>query len=243
MRRLMHISPSAPGVVICPLLWVLLDPAAANAQPRTSAVRLPRVEIGGGLMWSGVSKLGALDATMTANQTGTPERLSFFKVDNQMKGAPAFGGWLGANVSQSLGIEVGFHHGRPDMRTRITGDAEGVADTTVEARLFSQSIVEGNVLLYMNAARFDQEHTIPFVIVGAGYLRHMNSDQTLKETGRIYQVGVGFKWVSGLTQARRARGPGMRLDVRYVVRDGGLDFREDSRRPYVCAGATALMAF
>ena len=243
MRSLAHRAASARRVAMSGLLWVLLDPAVADAQPRTSAVRLPRVEVGGGVLWSGISKLGASDATVTANQRGTPERLPFFKVDSEMKGAPSFGGWLGANVSQTVGIEVGFHYGRPDIRTRITGDAEGVAETTFNSRLFSQSIVEGNVLLYINGARFDQAHTVPFVIAGAGYLRQVNSEQTLKETGRIYQVGLGFKWVSGLTQARRARGPGMRMDVRYVVREGGLDFRADARRPYFSAGATALMAF
>lgn len=237
-------STHATGVVvICALFCVLLDPAAADAQPRNGAVRLPRVEIGGGVVWSGVSKLGALDATLTANQTGTPDRLPFFNVDSRMKGAPGASGWLGGNVTQTIGIEGGFQYGRPDIRTRITGDAEGAAEATLDTRLITQSIVEGNVLFYVNSGRFDQERTVPFLLVGAGYLRQTNTEEALKETGRIYQFGVGFKWVSGITRARRARGPGLRLDVRYVVRDGGLDFQANSRRPYVAAGATALVAF
>ena len=35
----------------------------------------------------------------------------------------------------------------------------------------------------------------------------------------------------------------MRLDLRYVVRDGGFDFQENARRSFVTAGLTALMAF
>jgi hypothetical protein len=231
-------------VVVSVLLWILLNPSFAGAQRRDAAIALPRVEVGAGLIWSGVSELGGRDATMTSNESGTPQRLVFFKTDSQMKGAPGAGGWVGANLSRFVGIESGFQYGRPTIRTRITADAEGVADTTLTAtRLISQSIFEANVLLYAPGARFDQQRTIPFLIVGGGHLRQTYRDDDLRDTGWIYQIGLGFKWVSGLTQARRARGPGLRLDVRYVVRDGGLDFQENARRPYLTVSSTASMAF
>jgi hypothetical protein len=202
------------------------------------------VELGGGVVWSGMSKLGAFNATMTANQPGdNPDRVPFFNVDSRMQPAPGASGWIGGNVSQLIGVEGGFQYSRPDLRTRITADVEGAADATIDARLITQSIVEGNVLVYVNAGRFDQERTVPFLLVGAGFLRQTSSEESLDETGRIYQAGVGFKWVSGITRARRARGPGMRIDVRYVLRDGGLDFRDTARRPYITASLTASMAF
>jgi hypothetical protein len=231
-------------VTVSVLLWILLNPALAGAQRRDAAIDLPRVEVGGGLMWSGVSELGGRDATMTSNESGTPQRLVFFKTDSQMKGAPGAGGWAGANLSRFVGIEGGFHYSRPTIRTRIIADAEGVADATLTAtRLISQAIFEANVLLYAPGARFDQQRTIPFLIAGGGHLRQTFRDDDVRDTGWIYQIGLGFKWVSGLTQARRARGPGLRLDVRYVVRDGGLDFQENARRPYLTVSSTASMAF
>jgi hypothetical protein len=232
-------------VAVFVLLWMLMNPAFAGAQSRDVAIDLPRVEAGAGLIWSGVSELGGRDATMTSNESGTPQRLVFFKTDSQMKGAPGAGGWAGANLSRFVGIEGGFQYSRPTIRTRITADAEGVTDATLTAtRLISQSIFEANVLLYAPGARFDQQRTIPFLIAGGGYLRQGYRDgDDLSDTGWIYQIGLGFKWVSGLTQARRASGPGLRLDVRYVVRDGGLDFQDNARRPYLTVSSTASMAF
>jgi hypothetical protein len=230
------------GVVTLALLW-LVQGSTLAAQTRSAAVRLPRLEIGGGISWSGVSDLGAADATMTANQAGPPVRSPFFKVVSQMAGAPGLNAWVGANLSQMVGIEGGFQYGRPDLRIGITGDAEGVKDTALTSRLITQSIVEANLLLYANGLRFDDDRTVPFLIVGGGRLRQANADRTLIENGGIYQVGVGFKWVPGLTQSRHARGAGLRLDVRYVVREGGFDFQENARRSYVTAGATALLAF
>jgi hypothetical protein len=239
-----RVSTYTPRIVLCALLSILSGARPATAQTRPAPIRLPRVEMGGGVIWSGVSKLGALNATMTANQPGdNPDRVPFFNVDSRIQGAPGANGWIGGNVSQSIGVEGGFQYSQPDIRTRVTGDVEGAADATLDAGSITQTIVEGNVLVYFNAGRFDQERTVPFVLVGAGYFRQTNSAESLDETGRIYQAGVGFKWVSGITRARRARGPGMRIDVRYVLRDGGLDFRDTARRPYVTASLTASMAF
>jgi len=225
------------------LFWGLLIPTIGSAQPRSGTIRPPLVEIGGGLDWVGVSDLGTPDATMTRNEPGTPTRFTFFKVDGQIPTAVSLKTWVGVNVSPTWGIEGGFQYSRPTIRATISGDAEGVESGALSVGSFSQYLTEANLILHANAGRFDQQQTVPFLLAGAGYLRQRDREKVQTETGRIYQVGFGFKWVAGISRSRRARGPGMRLDLRYVVRDGGFDFQENARRSFVTAGLTALMAF
>ena len=220
--------------------WVLCLPGASAAQLRVSPAR---VELGGGLALAGVIDLGAVDATMTRNQPGTPERFKFFRADSRIDADPAPAAWVGVNVTRAVGVEVGFQRSHPSIRTKISGDAEGVPAVTLTTKSILQRTIEGNVILHGNAWRFDGQRTVPFLLAGGGYLRQSDDEHGLAETARIYQVGLGFKWVSGITSSGRARGPGMRLDLRYVVRDGGFDLRGDTRQSYVTAGMTASLAF
>jgi len=231
--------------VVCRIGWVAVAALLAAARPsqaqtRPASVRLPVAEIGGGVNWSGASALGDRDATFTANSAGTPPRSVFFKTDSELADAPRGFAWIGVNLSSLVGVEGAFQHGRPEMRTHIGGDAEAVANTTIATTL-TESSLEGNVLFYGNGWRFDEHKTVPFVFVGAGVFRQERND-VASETGRLFQAGVGFKWIAGVRPNRRAAGPGIRLDVRYVFRDGGFDLGND-RPSYVAASATALLAF
>jgi hypothetical protein len=222
------------------LFWVLWRPGASAAQLQVHPASL---ELGGGLALAGVIDLGAVDATMTNNQPRTPERFKFFRVDSRINAVPAPAVWVAVNVTRAVGFEVGFQRSRPTIRTKVSGDAEGVPPVTLTTESISQRIIEGNVIFHANAGRFDGQRTVPFLLAGGGYLRQVDDDQAQTETGRLYQVGFGFKWVSGITQSGRARGPGMRLDLRYVIRDAGFDVRDDTRRSFVTAGITAFVAF
>ena len=227
-------------VAFLALSWVLWRPDASAAQLRVSPAT---VELGGGLALAGVVDLDAVEATLTSNQPGTPERFKFVRLDSRINADPAPAAWVGVNLTRVVGVEVGFQRSRPSIRTRISGDAEGVPAVTLTTTSISQRIVEGNVIVHGNAWRFDGQRTVPFLLAGAGQLRQVDDEQGLAETGRIYQAGFGFKWVSGITSSGRARGPGMRLDLRYVVRDGGFDVRGDTRRSFVTFGMTASLAF
>ena len=105
---------------------------------------------------------------------------------------------------------------------------------------FKQTQVEGNVLYHFNRARFDNDKTVPFLFAGAGVLTQRDSEDGIDETGQIYQAGIGFKWFSRVEQLR-AKGVGLRLDFRYVLRDGGVDYSE-GWRSFVAINATTTFA-
>ena len=223
---------------------VLLVPAAdAAAQVRQRrAVKPSRVEIGGGVGWVGQSDAGTRDATFTGNQPGAePDPFVFFQVNGRTRSGLVGSGWVGANVTDAVGVEVGFAYSRPSLRANITADVEGAPPTTIVTSTFSQTQVEGNVLYHFNNARFDNDKTVPFVFGGAGVLTQRDSEDEIDETGSIYQAGIGFKWFSRVEQLR-AKGIGLRLDFRYVLRDGGVDF-SDGRRSFVALNASTTFAF
>ena len=227
-------------VVLCALLLPASTAVAQQRQPR--AVKPSRVEIGGGLGWVGQSDAGTRDATFTGNQPGdNPDPFVFFQVNGRTRSGLVGSGWVGANVTDSVGVEVGFAYSRPSLRANITADVEGAPATTIVTSTFSQTQVEGNILYYFNRSRFDNDKTVPFVFGGAGVLKQRDSEENLDETGQIYQAGIGFKWFSRIQQLR-AKGVGVRLDFRYVLRDGGVDFSE-GRRSFVALNATTTFAF
>lgn len=226
------------------LLCLLLVAAAeVAAQPRARReVKPSRVEVGGGVGWVGQSDAGTRDATFTGNAPGEePDPFVFFRVRGRTRSGLVGSGWVGVNVSDSVGVEAGFAYSRPSLRADIQADVEGAPDTTIVTSTFTQTQVEANVLYYFNNARFDADKTVPFVFGGAGVLTQRDSADDLDETARIYQGGIGFKWASRIERLR-SKGLGLRLDFRYVLRDGGVDF-SDGRRSFVAVNATTTFAF
>jgi hypothetical protein len=225
------------------LLTLVSSPIAAMAQNEAEPpVRPPTVEIGGGIGWFGQADAGTRDATMTANQPGNPGRLNFFSATGKTRSGPAGVGIIGVNFSRHFGVEGGFQYSRPRLVIDVDEDVEHTPGVTIEGDAFDQFVAEGNFIYHFNQARFDNRRTVPFVLAGVGALRQ-KTDDGITENGTIYQAGLGFKWFSGISSRGHAGGPGMRLDVRYVFRDGGLDFEEDARRSFFTFTATALFGF
>jgi hypothetical protein len=225
-------------------LCVLLVPAADSAAQvrQRRAVKPSRVEIGGGVGWVGQSDAGTRDATFTGNQPGAePDPFVFFQVNGRTRSGLVGSGWLGANVTDAIGIEVGFAYSQPSLRANLTADVEGAPATTIVTSTFSQTQVEGNILYHFNNARFDNDKTVPFVFGGAGVQAQRDSDESIDETATIYQAGIGFKWFSRIEQLR-TKGLGLRLDFRYVLRDGGVDYA-DGLRSFVSLNATTTFSF
>lgn len=226
--------------------WAVLAHATESAAQRRSAppVRPPRVEAGGGIGWVGQSDVGTRNATLTSNATGEdPDPFTFFRVVGRTRSGVVGSGWLGVNLTQAMGVEAAFHYSRPSLRAVINDDVEEAPDTTIIAEAFTQTLVEGNFLYHFNQARFDNGHTVPFVLAGAGSFRQRQQNEGVTQTGAIYQAGVGFKWTSRIDRLRHAKGLGVRVDVRYVLRDGGFDFSDDARRSFIAASATTSFAF
>ena len=215
-------------------------PAIAAAQVETRAVRPPTVELGGGIGWVGQADAGTRDALMTANALGEADPVRFFRASGKTRSGAVGVGTLGINVSPRFGVEAGFQFSRPSLSVRVGQDVEDTPALTVEGTSFEQYVGEGNFVYHFNKSRFDNRKTVPFVLAGAGVLRQKADDGTT-ETGTIYQAGLGFKWLSSLSNTGRAQGLGMRLDVRYIFRNGGFDFEDEQYRSFFVVTATALL--
>jgi hypothetical protein len=214
-------------------------PAGVSAQGRDVAITPPTVELGGGIGWVGQADAGTRDATMTANAPGEAELIDFFRASGKTRSGAVGVGLVGINVSRRFGVEAGFQYSRPSLSVKVDQDVEDTPSLTVEGPTFDQYVTEGNVVYHFNSARFDSRRTVPFVLAGAGVFRQKADDGT-SETGTIYQAGLGFKWLSGLSPTGRAHGAGLRLDVRYVFREGGVDFEDRQYRSFFVLTATAL---
>jgi hypothetical protein len=227
------------------MLWIACGAAESAAQPVRPPVRLPKVEVGGGVGWVGQSDVGTRDATFTGNMPGEePDPFTLFRVIGRTRSGLVGSGSIGVNLNNAWGLEGAFHYSRPSLSAHVRGDVEAAPDLTLVASSFTQTLVEGNILYHFNSARFDQEHTVPFVLIGAGSLRQKNDEEGIDEVGQIYQAGVGFKWSSVVDARRRARGIGLRLDFRYVLRNGGLDFSADNQRQsFFAASALTTVSF
>jgi hypothetical protein len=216
-------------------------PASAQIAPDVQ-VRPPTVEVGGGIGYVGQADSGTRDATMTANALGSTDPVTFFTASGKTRSGPVGVGSVGFNITRDIGVEGGFQYSRPSLSVELDQDVEDTPSIIIDGPAFEQYVTEGNLIYHFNGARIDQTRSVPFVFAGAGVLRQ-NADDGTSETGTIYQAGLGFKWFSQISRTGRAHGAGMRLDLRYVFRDGGFDFEENQQRSLVVFTATALFGF
>ena len=134
------------------------------------------------------------------------------------------------NITRALAVEGGFVWTHPEVRSRITSDVEGVPDATITQNLDTYC-VEASALFHMNALTFAGGRGLPFVAGGAGYLRQLDDDQVLVDTGQVYHAGGGVKVFFGDNTSRRTgliRGIGLRADGRVYFRNGGFELEEDA---------------
>ena len=203
----MHSSWLSVLAALGMLLVPVADAVAQQRQPR--AVKPSRVEIGGGLgMGRTVRRRHArcdVHRQSTGRRTGSVRLLSG---ERAHRSGLVGSGWVGFNVTDSVGIEAGFAYSQPSLRTDITADVEGAPPTSIVTTTFTQTQVEGNVLYHFNRSRFDNDKTVPFLFAGAGVLTQRDSEDGIDETGQIYQAGIGFKWFSRVEQLR-AKGVGV----------------------------------
>jgi hypothetical protein len=188
---------------------------SAFAQTRPARQR-DRFEASIGGLWIGGAGLGSTQADLRSNNlTPTPFRL--FSVETDAAAAPGFDARFGYWLTRTIAIEAGFVGVRPELRTRVTSDAEGAAALTAVERL-DQYFVEAGMVWLLEQFRF--RGIVPFVAGGAGYLRQLHEGRTLVETGQVYQAGGGIRrrLVSDVGWLRAV---GLRLDGRvYVLVDG-----------------------
>jgi hypothetical protein len=200
-------------------------------------IRRPEVSIGGG--WFGGAALGAADANLRANAS-PPQSMRVFSTSTRMAGAPTLQADVAFSFNRRWAVEGSVLRSNPDLRSSVSGDAEGAPALTVVERI-DQYVIDARVVIMLDEVRLGRR-TIPFATAGAGYLRQLHEGHTVIDEGRIYHVGGGLKhWLlardSGLLKAA-----GVRLDARLYVLTSGITF-DDNPRPQGAISGSAFVTF
>ena len=210
MRRAFAVALAAVAVLA----------TAKNAAAQTDA---SRVEVSGGVRWIG--QLNLADNPANEMTLGGGNRALFESkttLDDSVGGTAT----IGVRVSQLFRVEGAVVFSPTQLSTRVTEDAEGVADTTITSPV-QQLLVEGGVLVQAAGSRV--RPFAPFVTAGAGYLRQLNDGRTLVETGSSYYLGGGLYYARFLSGPRRVKATGLRADVRALFMHNGVAADSDWR--------------
>ncbi len=212
--------------------WLLLSimfPAVAAAQTTD------RIEVGGGVRWIGGASLADVDATLDTASGGTFVQ---FGSESELGSSLAVEGRFAVRLTRSLHAEASLSYGTADLRTELNSDVESIPDTTVSEPI-ERYTFEGALVASLDGWR--RGLFTPFVTVGGGYLRELHEGRTLVETGGTFHAGGG---IALPIRTRPAGGTalGIRVDLRAVMRSGGVQF-DDDLMVVPAAGASLFLRF
>jgi hypothetical protein len=223
-------------------LWVP-GPARAQGQPPSSPgpFRPWSIELDAGILWSGGIDLGSTTASITANAMPAAD-YPLFQTAADLEAAPGFEGRLGLWITRVIAVEGAFQYSRPTLETRISGDVENAPLVTASADL-SRYVVDVSGVVHLTRFRIGGSG-MPFVLGGVGYLRELDDDEALAETGRLYHAGGGIKYLFVSRFRGLVKGVGIRGDARLYFKDGGYELEPDEPlRRFFAGGASLIVAF
>lgn len=180
----------------------------------------------GGIFGGG--DLGDGKAIMLANDVPTSEKTSLFRTSARIDRAPVIEGRVGVRVWRGFWVEGGLGYARPTFAIDISGDVEGAPAVTASSTLTQ---VVADVALQH---RWDGARVHPFVMGGAGYLRHLDEPRMTAETGWLAYGGGGLLMPVAPGSIGFWRHVALRADVRLVwLRDGMI--LNEQRTPTITA--------
>jgi len=180
--------------------------------------RMPRFEVGGGVLWAFSTSFGSKDANFTT-PAGGPYAL--FSTSSELASVDGAEVTAGVRMSRRIEAEVALSYSTPELRTSIANDAEG-ANSLTASESIRQFTIGGAAVIDLKPLK-PGSNVVPFVRAGASYLRQLHESQTLVETGQEYDVGGGVRFP--LKAAGLSRAPtrvGVRLEGRATIRAGGI---------------------
>jgi hypothetical protein len=220
------------GVVVA--AWLCLVPASLSAQPAAPG----RVELSGGLRWSGALVFPGVDARENAPGGRTS---SVFTSRSQLDASSGAEARVGVALARMLRVEASVGFNKTRLSTRLARDTDGAPSVTAREEV-SQYLVEAGVLAQLARWGGRSGRIAPFVTAGAGYLRHAHEGRTVVQTGRSYYVGAGAHYAWRTSGRGRVKGAGLRADVRAsILEDGAL--LDETRRVAPVAGVGLFVRF
>ena len=220
------------GVALAGVAALWLHAAPGWAQQPTDP-EAGRSEISAGLGWIGSSAIGSRDATLTG---AAGDRFRLFSTQSDLGRRFEVHLRLGTQVARATEFEAALAFARPTVTTNISADAENAAATSAAEAVIDASIAAG-VRVSPGAWRVGPRVHL-FVVGGGGFLRELHEERTLSQTGRIVYAGGGAS-VPLQTPGVSVRSDhvGIRIDLRAMVRSGGVAFDGQSHVSPVVTGS------
>jgi hypothetical protein len=219
-------TPRAAGTPLAAVILILCSAQPLFAQPKRAAVRPDRVTVSGGVTLNGAYGLGDPRAELRHNSVGAPSPFTFFRIESALDTVAGVEARVGYAVTSLVTLEVGGTYARPQVSIAIFQDPETDARSLVTEKL-SQYVVDASGVFHLPYPTLGRRARA-YVVGGGSYLRQLHEDRLLVETGRGVHIGGGVRyWLRGSAQSPHAFG--LRGEVRYVRRFGGVDFEDKSR--------------
>ena len=207
------------GLIAAAAFVAAAAPASAQRRFVGDVPRAGSWELSGGATWSGGFDGPEQPAELTRN--GDREGgFDLFQSDSRVGGAPGAGAALAYYVSRAVAIEGGIRFSRPRLTVDLSGDFENAEPISAD-EVLTRYVMTGSFVLHLRQSG----QAVPFVAVGAGYVRDLHEGQELVETGTEYHVLGGIKYWFG----RARRRFGLRGEAGMSITDGGFDFKDEPR--------------
>jgi opacity protein-like surface antigen len=190
-----------------------------------------RVEVGGGARWMGSTSFGAIPADETLFGGGARQLFESSTGLDQSIGGEAR---VAVRLTSLLEVEGAVVLTHVDLTTHVTGDVEGVADTSASEPV-TQYTFEGGALLQL--VRRASGRLAPFVTGGAAYLRQLHDKRALLDTGHAFYLGGGVKYLLTSGGTGRVKATGLRGEVRAVFTATGIAPDDDLRTAPAVSGS------
>jgi hypothetical protein len=191
--------------------------------------------------WLGPTSLGTQVATMTPNQQNPTSPLTYFSTEGRLQAALGLEGRIAYALTRTLAVEGGLGYRRPQVRISISGDYENGSGTVATENL-TEYAFDVALLVHLRGSGFSRARTLPFVEAGVGYVRQIHEGRTLIESGQVYYVGGGFKYLLSRRPGSRISGLGLRVDARACFGRKGLSF-SDQTSMFPVVGGGLFVAF
>jgi hypothetical protein len=223
------------SLLTCAVISCAASPVAAQTAPSFRPKRL--TVAGGGVVTSGY-RVGDVTATIPRNAPGVPPQFTLLRAESDVARSVGFEARVAFAMTRTLAIEVGGSYATPRLDVTVSADPELVSGATATETIDQYVVdVSGVYQLPFTLGRKARSYAIG----GAGYLRQLREGQIQVDDGQTIHVGAGLQyWLRGARVG--ARPMGLRGEVRYVRRSGGVEF-QDRARAYPSLTALAFFGF
>ena len=215
--------------LVCVVLLAVMVPSA-HAQANEPPIR--RIELAAGIGFLGGATLGDANADLRSGTSSDPYRL--FTTASELIGASVIDLRAGFDLTRRFGFEAHALFGHPELRTDISSDAESAPSITAVDRL-DHYLIDGGIVVRLD--EFRVYGIRPFVVAGAGHLRQLHEGLTVVESGHVFYVGGGARYMIFTRGRGVPRAGGLRADVRLNMLTGGVEIDDRSRRHPSVAGS------